>query len=328
MEVTFINATQHNGNRWLVSPTVGFIEKGYTVNWLGLQMGGFQHLYNGWTEECPTPINGLNLIPSYTEEEAIKCIKESEIVVFNINHGDYLPIGIHNWAKLLNKYRPYDFFIFLGLDCQSGDYAQEELYEFKYQHYLRREAYTWYKDIAPFVAMSTHKEWNHKQEKTIDVSCLFGGNNGNPRSGYVRPAIINAVRSCIPNSVIGTRQDAYSFNEYLDVIASSKISVSAPGNGHVCYRDFEILSNETIMATKKLPTTHFDDFVDMESIIFYTTPDELVSKCSEVLDDDDLYNDILSKQIATVGKYHTPLYRAEQLLQFKNIKRKDNYYES
>ena len=327
MQVTIINATIHTGNRWLVSPTVGFIELGHTVNWLGIQRGGFNLLYEGWTEEEPTPIEGLNMISHYTEEEAIKCITDSEIVIFNINHGDYSPIGIHGWAKLLNKYRPYNFFIFLGLDCQSGDYAQEELYEFKYQHYLRREAYTWYKDIAPYVGMSTHKEWNHTKDKTIDVSCLFGGANWNSISGSVRPAIINAVRSCIPNSVIGTTQDAYTFDKYLDVIGASKISVSVPGNGEICYRCFEILSNGTIMASKRMPITHFDDFIDMESIILYSTPEELVSKCNEVLEDEDLYNSILKAQIEVVSKHHTPKARAKQLIEYKAMERKDNYYE-
>ena len=326
MQITIINATQHNGNRWLVSPAIGFTELGYQVQWLGMQQGGFNLLYKDWTEENPTEIKGINFIPYYTEEEAIKYIKESELIIFNINHGDYSPIGIHGWAQLLNKYRPYDYFVFNGLDCVTQGHSTDTLKEFKYKHYIKREAYPWHKDILPYVGMSTHKEWNKHQDKIISVNCIFGGNYGNNIIGYNRIPIIEAINSNIKDGFTSIG-DCYSFDAYMNYISKSKISISCHGAGFACYRDFEILSNDTILALKKMPLIHYNQFKDMESIIFFTTPDELVSKCKQVLDDNKLYTNILNNQKLIVKQYHTPIRRAEQLIEFSKLDLKENYYE-
>ncbi len=311
-EITFINSNIHSGNRWLISPAIGFVELGYKVNWLGLQMGGFDLLYPGFKEQTPTSIPGIKFIPEYTEQDAIDLSRSSDLVLFSLNHERYGTIGIHKWAEILNKELPSKFLVFSGLDSASGGRAQDELELFNCKHYIKREAY--HNDTVPFVGMSTHKElYRNRKTKSIPISCLFGGLNGTPIKGWHRDLIAKAV-STIPDSLV-TTSNKFNHNDYMNLIASSKISVSTWGVGYICYRDFEILSCDTILAIKRVPMPYFDDFKDMESIIFYTTPDELVSKSLEVLEDKELYTSMLEEQKIIVAKHHMPIHRAKQLLE-------------
>lgn len=257
------------------------------------------------------PITGFDLIGDTDIEFRYGCIdniendvKGSKIVILITPYSKFSVSEQKHITNTLNTLRPNDFYLFDVADYSGREWGQEYYHNLKYKGYLKREALQKHKDIIPFPGMSMHSCWYNKLEKDINVSCLLGHRD------WGRGNVIDTCKN-IPGSVIGTTDN---FNQYLDILNRSKISVSHPGQGYLCYRDFEILSTNTILAIKRTPLIHFDMFTDLENIIFYDTAVELITKCSMVLNDEDLYQNIIKSQNEVTQKYHTPTARARQFL--------------
>lgn len=331
--ISIINGFNDRGNRFLISTAIGFQNLGWKVNWIGNCKGGFDKLNLCY-------LNPREIWPNLNFNATLKDIESSDIILFNFGA---IPEEEREekWLDYLNSNFPNKFFLFDDNDYWMREWGRPRTKDYKYKVYLKREtSFEEYPDIYPFVGISTHPEWSDKQawkHKTIWISCLFGPQNGNIRVGYHRNDIIQELKILeysldVINERIGAFKfldKEYGFLEYLDIIGHSSISVSCWGAGFTCYRDFEILSNETLLAFKRMPNPYLNELKGIS--IDYETKEELIEKIGDITKRE-LLNRICAQKVI-VQKLHTPEARAKEIISLNELKDVSNeslrrHYES
>lgn len=113
--------------------------------------------------------------------------------------------------------------------------------------------------------------------------------------------------------VTGSFYGGLPWNEYVEIMRSSKLAVSLPGNGFDTIRYWEIPYYGTALVSQRLPLVIENDFVDMDSAIFFSDFIEFKQKVLEVLRKG-LWDDISKKGTNIFNKFHTEEERANRIL--------------
>lgn len=321
MKILLINPTEQHGNRFLIPTFLGLYNLGHDITWLGTKMGGF-YLVNKSISEDDMFDEVANAYPKasfahcYTLDEAIKLVKESDLIVFQITHSPYYTYSVTDWVEILNKYRPYQYLLYDSRDNTSKLFGQNEVSQFKYKHYLQREAQTHiYPDIIKWNGLATCDLWNKKVNQDIFVSTTFP--NTNDFNYYEGKSVrLKAMKALInyPEAYVLTNR--ISFEDHINLLNRSKVSISAPGAGAICYREYEILSTKkTVLALKESPVM---DTLPDGSYMSWNSIEDLY-KLLEGLKDKDRYDDVLMMQNEVVAKYCSPKAKALELIDIYNI---------
>ena len=324
MKVLLINPNEEHGNRFLISAFVGLYNLGHNVTWLGTKFGAFDmvnpNIENNTVEHISSEYSNAEFISEYSKDEAALQVPEADLILFHITHSSYGELKLNNWIEILNKYKPYDFLLYDSRDALKRVWGQDETSDFKYKHYLKREAYRHFNDVVYWVGMSTHDTWNKDVEQDIDILCPYC--NVNDYATYNKSirhetAVSMYKKQNIPESTrIGILQHPVSFDEYITMLNQSRIAISIPGAGYICYRDYEILSTrKTILAIKNSPIDHLPNHKDMVSCIRFNELNELQMKLTKVLNDDNLYQSILDNQNEVTEYNETPEAKAVRLIE-------------
>lgn len=315
--ITIINGFKNGGNRFSISVACGFRSLGWKVNWIGRRFGGWDILQKGFDEYAPTvTIPGLTIFSS-SLHESVTALDNSDIVFFSFGGSTEEEHAF--WKPILNDRFAGRFFLFDDNDYSGREWGREETPEFKYKLYLKREtSLAEYRDIYPFVGMSAHPELLvDGGNKDIFCTCLFSASNGNKRIGYHRGKILEGLKRELRHNVYCASD--LSYRDYFQLLQRSTVSVSCWGNGYTCYRDFEILSMRVLLAFKRMPNPHLDDFKDMESCIQYNDVKELVRKLWQVMNDRNHLRDMIYRQCEITNRLHLPEHRAREIIMLDGI---------
>ena len=323
-KITTINGYLDAGNPHGLSLLVGFKELGYNITFYGNRFGWFDRFTS-------TPKNEyFNLYNLSDDLKNINNVKEelntSKIIMFNI--GAFSGScnkdvdALKYWKKILNDPIYYHkLFIYDGRDNVDRIGIPPHVNDFKYKIIFKREtSLEEYPHIYPLDGFASHALWFKNIKKDIFISCTFPNNNGNPNRGFYRTNIINKLKD-----IFGERKDCIILDkkldrkEYLKLLNRSLISVSCWGVGYSCYRDWEILASNTLIAYKNMPNPHLDDYKDMESCIEYDSPIELIEKL-QILDKDrkKLMSMVDESQKITYNN-NRPIHRAMKVINLMDL---------
>ena len=319
-KLTTINGYIDAGNPHGLSLLVGFKELGYNITFYGNRFGWFDRFTH-------IPKNKyFNLFNNYNDLKNIDRIKheldESKIIMLNMGSlsGDKIDMEtLKVWEKILNTSLYYNkLFIYDGRDNRNRIGVEKRINNtnFKYKVIAKREtSLEEYPHIYPLDGFASHSVWSKNIKKDIFLSCTFPNNNGNPHRGFPRKNIRNKLKS-----QFGNRKDCIFIDnsierkEYLELLNRSLISVSCWGVGYSCYRDWEILGSNALIAYKRMPNPHLGDYKDMESCIEYETPTELIEKL-EILDKDrNKLMRMITESKKITSNNNRPLHRAKKIL--------------
>ena len=174
---------------------------------------------------------------------------------------------------------------------------------------------------TPFLPLSvsvpdpaTHQPAIIKPEEKF-LSLSFIGHPNNPeRRRYINYLNNNSEDYGFDNSYIST--DIVSQKEYYDILSNSQAGLSLRGVGVDTWRYWEIPSRKVALFSQRLPISINNDFIDGESAVFFSSEEELKQKFSKYILKSTEYIDIARNGHAHYKKYHTPLRRAQTLIDY------------
>ena len=105
-------------------------------------------------------------------------------------------------------------------------------------------------------------------------------------------------------------------DDFLNLMARSKLCLDFSGSGYDCYRYHEIASVGSIITSPKYPLVRRNDYKDMESCIKYRSFRELKNKIEIIFNSDVMLEDMVGRSIENLECYHTSERRAAELLEF------------
>ncbi len=103
-------------------------------------------------------------------------------------------------------------------------------------------------------------------------------------------------------------------DQYLDILNRSRIAVSLRGGGWDTFRYWEIPYSGALLLSERLPIVIPDNFVDGESAVFVTTPEEMVARAHALLADPARLDAIAARGKALAREKHTSRARARYVL--------------
>lgn len=113
--------------------------------------------------------------------------------------------------------------------------------------------------------------------------------------------------------VTGSFYGGVPWNEYIEIMQKSKISISYPGNGFDTIRYWEIPYYGSTMASPYLPILIDNNFNDMESAIFFSNFGEFKEKILKTINEN-LWESISIKGQEKFLQHHTEKSRAKKII--------------
>jgi hypothetical protein len=195
--------------------------------------------------------------------------------------------------------------------CKGSPWINQEMFEYC-KWYFKRECYREDKDLGviPFNVGCLKKYFgNFNTNKDIDVFISFGH-------------LMTGLRYETFNICKNLRDEGYNvvfakdmnYNEYLETISRSHISVSAWGAGNSCMRMWESFANKTCCFTQKSEIEFPNRPVDGIHCVGYSSPEEFEKKMRFYLKRKDICVKIGNSGFNHVLKYHTGKPRVEYML--------------
>ena len=180
--------------------------------------------------------------------------------------------------------------------------------------YFKRECYPQDAElgIIPLLYGATKRNFGNYElleDKTIDIFCGFGQINDGLRKEAVE--VCKKLKSEGYNVITDGN---YDYETYKKMIISAYITIDAWGGGDCCARLWEIFANKSCAFSQKYNIIFPDKFKDGESVVEFTTKDELETKLRYYLNRKDECIRIGNGGYNHLLKYHTPKKRVEYML--------------
>ncbi len=301
-------------NKYLDSLINGFLDLNYEVYFGG---GEPDKVY---TDPLIEKINISKIKFDNIEDYSIYDYILTDITRFNYDNA----LHKNRWINLNNKITKNNLTdrhcLLHFSDCSNRGYFSDDIFQhFKCRTIVKREtSIQEFPDVLP-LDMAIKQYWKQNLNKDIFVSCLFGTNSGSKTKGSHRLQIAQSIKNnfstspvCLGLDNLGNR--TFSSDKYFNILNRSKISISCWGAGYSCYRDWEILSCDTVLAYKRMPNPHLDNYIDMESCIEYDTPQELIKKLKYFENNLKELEEVRLKSIKVTNQYNLPKHRAQKLI--------------
>lgn len=168
------------------------------------------------------------------------------------------------------------------------------------------------------LTVNEHEFPKYSGEKEYDFSFIGSANNEYRvklsllLSKFAKEKGFNAFFNIISRGL--NNAETLSWTEYVKIVQKSKISISFPGLGFDTFRYWEIPYYGSCLLSPQLPIKIPNNFIDMESAIFYKNLSDLKHKLIQVLHNDSWIS------IAKTGndyfsKLHTSKARANIIVQ-------------
>lgn len=174
----------------------------------------------------------------------------------------------------------------------------------------------------PFSSICWHLQKKDIKEKTIDVFCAFG------LTHRIRKNIRDLLQTderLKKYKVIANVNDCgdkmFGYANYLEMMASAKINITARGHGLDCVRKWETGTFSGLVLADKLPLIIPNDYEDQKHTVYYKDDlSDLVDKILFYLEHDEERKRIGENGRKHTFMYHTSIRRAEYLLSICNIR--------
>jgi hypothetical protein len=151
--------------------------------------------------------------------------------------------------------------------------------------------------------------------RKYDLSLIANPQNIGERKKVYRFAL--GLKDSFPESDFLISKGGYSKEEYLNILADSKSSVSVRGYGYDTYRYWEIAYHGAMLISQRLPIVIPDNFIDDTSAIFFSRIDELREKFKKTVVDSNEWQEIARSAQKRYLKYHTAKARIKnQILKY------------
>ncbi len=296
--------------RFIVSTIIGFKDLGWNINWIG------------------TLPSHIDLAYNLTKEEGYKKLQISELP-FNenlITNADIIFIDtfafdVCDEQSLLREYG--DTFNKLGVGNKlfihdSGDRSNKDGKQWPGDDFAEATNHKSYTSREPpsqiycqqFCGMSIHKELYFGLDKRYYICSIF---NSNFKSGKYRKRLSNKLQKTDYYKYVAMDCEI-AYEKYITKFNQSQIGISAWGNGFVCYRDFEIMSCNCILAYTLSSKEYLSKLEDMKSCITYQHIDELLEKIKYLHGKDEEIKNILNAQNKVIENNYLPHHRALKVI--------------
>jgi hypothetical protein len=306
---------------------LGFKDLGYEVNFFSSFAAGLKKYYygNDSMDEKDIQIDKIFIPHNFltmNSKMIFKILNDTKLIIFNCAPFVRKPKKgkieeFKKWGRILNKYNNK----LVVLDCMphSGRSTNISpiLKKIKYKLFLRKEIpKEGNKNIVSFNPMGCTDILKKEIERDILVSAIFGGD---PTKKQFRTSLIKNLKKEIKNGHFSINKKV-PFEKYMEILNRSKISITGWGLAYGCYREWEILSSESLLAYKPSPNPHLDDFIDMESAITYNTSKELIEKIKFLEKNPDELERIRLNGVKIKNEKHMNKHRALKLIEeYENI---------
>ena len=118
-----------------------------------------------------------------------------------------------------------------------------------------------------------------------------------------------------PDEIGGTKHmGTLHWNKYVEIIKSTKVSVSLPGGGFDTARYWEIPYYGSVLASPPLPINIPNNFEDGKSAIFFDSYSEFISKVRKIIHDGSWF-DIAEHGKKVFTQHHSSKQRAQTVLE-------------
>lgn len=230
---------------------------------------------------------------SYTRVRILKESKTADyIFIFWIKYGklDY---------ELINKINRSSICVYID----GNDHNVKNMRMLKYcRWYFKRESYE--KDnkigIKPLLWGAEDRYFgNYNHEKTIDVLCSFG------HTRRLREQIIAVCKELKEEEHNILIEFGMPYNEYLEKISRSYITIDTWGTGELCARFYEIIANKSCCFSQKFNINFPNKFIDGESFVEYSNIKEFKDKLMYYLNYKNRCLEIANNGYEHLLKYHT-----------------------
>ncbi len=169
--------------------------------------------------------------------------------------------------------------------------------------------------------LTTSFRFVEARKKTVDVSFLGGANwFGTRREGVaedrepVKPAIEAAIRQRLPDANVVTGHVPYE--EYQEIIASSRIAVCVSGHGLEAVRTFEAMGcPDTLVLREAIDQITPWPMVSGEHCLTYSSHEQIADLCEVALRSTDVRSRIARAGNELVWEHYTPRARAKYILE-------------
>ena len=104
--------------------------------------------------------------------------------------------------------------------------------------------------------------------------------------------------------------------DFLNLMARSKLCLDFPGSGYDCYRYHEIASVGSVITSPDYPLVRKNDYKDMESCIKYRSFRDLKKKIDRINNSNLMFEDMVGYSVENFEDYHTSEKRAAELLEY------------
>lgn len=174
--------------------------------------------------------------------------------------------------------------------------------------------------VLPCPLATTLSEPPEKIDKITDVCFLGGGNwRGPRREGQtedrkpLKPELEKILLDSLPNSklVLGN----VPYEQYLSVVASSKIAVCVSGHGLEPVRTYESMGcRDTLVVREALPQITPWPLVDGQTCATFTSWEQIPEICKLWLQDDEMRSKAARRGFELIWQKYTPRTRAKYIL--------------
>lgn len=315
--ITFVTTPKKlaQSSRFIVSTAIGFKDLGWNINWIGCLPASIDLAYN----------MGKN--KGYKKLQISRLsFDQATIVNSDIVFIDTIRFYLCNEQELLYEYS--DIFNRLSIGNKlfihdSGDRTNKSVEDWESDEFAmstRHKAYTSREPptqsyCSQFCGMSVHQELNFNLDKQYYITSIL---NSNHKSGSYRTNLSTKLLKTNYSKYISMDYNL-PYKGYIKKLNQSKIGISAWGNGYVCFRDFEILSSNCILAYRPSSKTYLHKLKDMESCITYQDDDELLEKIRYLHDKYYEIQRILDTQNEVVENNYLPHHRALEVIKLMEI---------
>ena len=187
---------------------------------------------------------------------------------------------------------------------------------------LRGKLYPINSNFQPLnMSVASHGYEKYKGEKEYDI--FFITSSGSASRRYFAEKVSEFAKKAGLKAFVGVTGSFYGgvpWNEYIEKMQQSKVSIAYPGNGFDTIRYWEIPYYGSALASPRLPIVIENNFKDMDSAIFFSDFSDFKKKIMEVLSNGQ-WKDIAKKGQEHFQKYHTEKERARRVLSALEIER-------
>lgn len=222
-----------------------------------------------------------------------------------------LLVGDHKTKKIEEK---PDIFI----DLADGQEINESFYQLV-KTYIKRETNPKYHTREKLVAMPYLFSTNAKKTKEAQAKLLEEGTW--EQASYYLSFWGRSLDSNRKERLANLEQLLWdklyqygaSFQKHIAILNQSKYGLNLFGGGEYCHRFTEIANTDTLMISQRYSILVPENFTDMENIVFFSSPAELVSKLELLDSNPELYTKIKSNFKQHYEKHHSHQAYCEKL---------------